>query len=117
MRCQNFLDVERRNIFSAAHDDVFLAVDDADVSVLLDHGHVAGVKPAAPQGFRSGFGLAPVASHDAVTAGDDFSHGDAVARDIVVCVIDDAQFGAGVGVAGHGLDHLFLLGRAMHVGL
>src|SRR5208337_2989397 len=47
VRGQHLFDVERRDVFTAAHDNVLLPIDDSDVSVRRDHCHVAGAKPSA----------------------------------------------------------------------
>ncbi len=103
MREDGFFEFERGNIFAAADDDVFLAIDDQHVAVFVERGHVSGVEPAAAQGFGGSFGLAPVAFHDAVTARDDFADGLPVVRHVVVVRIHDAHLHAGNRVAGHGL--------------
>src|SRR6266853_1030840 len=74
--------------FSAAHNNVLLAIYNQDVSTLRNHGHVAGVKPSAPHSFGRGFRLLPVTRHHSVTASDDFSHGHAVARHVLVLRVD-----------------------------
>src|SRR5271170_4360350 len=72
VRRQHLLYVERRNVFSTAHDNVLLAIHDQDVPVLRDHCHVSSVKPSAAQSLGRGFRLLPVPSHHPVTAGNDF---------------------------------------------
>ena len=47
MREDDPLPFQRRNVFSATDDHVFLAIDNQDVAVLVDRGHVPGVKPSA----------------------------------------------------------------------
>src|SRR5580693_4037162 len=116
MRENGFFEFEGGNVFAAADDDVFLAVDDERVAVFVERGHVSRVKPPAAQGFGGSFGLAPVAFHDAVTAHDDFADGLPVVRHVFVVRIYDAQVHAGNCVAGHGLASETLLALPVHSG-
>src|ERR1051326_1642867 len=91
---------ERRNIFSAAHDDVLLAVHDQDVALFVHGGHIAGVEPAAAHNFGGSLRLFPVAIHDTVTAGHDFADGLAVAGTVIPIGVDHANFDARNSVPG-----------------
>src|SRR5271156_1798866 len=85
--------------------------------MFVEGGHVAGVKPTAAQNVGGGFGLAPVAFHNAVTASDDFADGLAVSGDVIIVGIDDAHFDTGNGIAGHGLPGVTLLTFPTHAEL
>lgn len=67
---ERMLDFDGRDIFAAADDDVFLAVDDAEGFFGRPDGHVAGVQPAVDDGFAGELGGAIVAVHDLVAADD-----------------------------------------------
>src|SRR5208282_3186815 len=109
MSGQSLLNLEGRNIFPTADDDVLLAVHDEDVAVIRPNGHVAGMEPSATQGFRRGFRLPPVAFHHTVSAGDDFADGGSVAWNIVIVGVHDADFHSGNGVASGGLPDIAAL--------
>src|ERR1044072_4366650 len=63
---ENLLDLTRVDVVAAADDQVLLAVDDVEVAVLVDAGHVAGVEPAAAHRLLGRAGGRPVALHDGV---------------------------------------------------
>src|SRR6266478_5627377 len=100
--------LERRYVFTAADDDVFLAVHDQQVAVFINGGHVAGMEPLATQRFGGRFGLLPVPFHDPIAPRDDFSYCLAIAWDIHASIVDNTHFDAGVGKPGHGLAHELL---------
>src|ERR1035438_3910052 len=52
---QSFLHLERGNVFAATHDDVFAAINNEDVAVLVKDSHVSGVKPSTAQGLGAGW--------------------------------------------------------------
>src|SRR3954464_4765022 len=63
---EDLLDLARGHVVAAADDQVLLAVDDEEVTVLVDTGHVAGVEPAAAHGLLGRVRALPVAPHDIV---------------------------------------------------
>src|ERR1035438_8040766 len=73
------------------------------ISVFIECGHVAGVKPTATHDFRRSFRLPPIPFHHPVATNHDFPDGVAVRRHISVVSIDDAHFYSGNRVAGHRL--------------
>src|SRR3954447_17209715 len=50
MLVEDLLDLARIDVVAAADDHVLLAIDDEEVAVLVDLGHVAGVEPAVLDG-------------------------------------------------------------------
>ena len=64
------LDVRRRHVLAGRVDDqLLLAVDDRDVAVLVDRGHVAGVQPAVVvERLGGAVGQVAVADHDDLRA-------------------------------------------------
>jgi hypothetical protein len=63
------LDLDRRDVLAAGDDHVLLAVEDAQVPLLVEQTAVAGVEPTAGQGGGGLFGLAPVPGHHGVRTG------------------------------------------------
>src|SRR5579863_2456338 len=114
MRKDDFFKLERGNIFATTDDDVFFSVHDEEVAVLVHGGHIAGVEPAAAQGFGGGVRLSPIAFHDAVTARDDFANGVAVAGNVTIVGIHNAQLDAGNCKARHRLVGVALLALPVH---
>src|ERR1700730_15169855 len=83
--CENgFLYFERRNVFAAADDDVFLAIDDKEISIFIPCSHISGMEPSSAQRFVRSGRLAPVAFHYAVATRDDFADGLPIARHVVI---------------------------------
>ena len=102
---ESFLHLERGNVFASTDDDVFPAINNKDVTILVNGSHVSGVKPSPAQGFGTGLGLLPVARHNTIAASDDFTHGLGIARHILVVEIHDTKLNPGDGASGHGLRH------------
>src|SRR6266481_110173 len=73
------LQFERGDVLSPADDDVFLAIDDKQVAVFVDCGHVSRVEPAATQCFRGRTRLPPVSLHHAITPRNDLADAKPVA--------------------------------------
>src|SRR5690349_3542103 len=94
MSGDGLLDFDRRNILAAADDDVFLAIDDVDVILLVPDRHVTGMKPAVGENRFRSLGLVVVAVHDVVAAGYNFSNGLTVTRYVPHLRVDHADFGA-----------------------
>src|SRR6476469_6712903 len=84
---EHLLDLARVDVVAAADDQVLLAVDDVEVALLVDAGHVAGVEPTAAHRLLGGVGALPVALHDVVAADHDLT--DLALGDIVVVLVDD----------------------------
>ncbi len=97
---QGLLQFERRDIFAAAYDDVLSAIDDQNIAIFVDGGHVAGMEPSSAQGLGGGFRLVPVAQHYTVAAGDNLANGLAIVGHVLVRGVHDANLHAGNGVAG-----------------
>src|SRR6185312_13131923 len=88
------LHFDGRNIFAAADDDVLLAVDDVDVSLLIPDSHVAGVQPAARHHSGGGFRLLIITVHHQVAANHNFADRLHVARNIVHLAVHHANLAA-----------------------
>src|SRR5215472_6069664 len=114
MRKKNLFHLERRNVLAAAHNDVFLAINNEEVAVFVPSGHVAGVKPPTAQHLRRGFGLLPVTFEDAIRAGDNLPHSLSVTWHVLVVCINDAELDTWNGVAGHCLAKKALLPLPIH---
>ena len=100
MRGQRLLHLHGRHVLAAAHDDVLLPIDDGDVPLAVDHGHVAGVQPAIPDDVVSGIGPFPVAGHHVIRTYAYLSDRGPVPRDFVAVVVEHAEVDADVGQAG-----------------
>ena len=59
-------DLDRRNVFTAAYDDIFQAVANFDVTIRMHDRGVAGVKPSVVQSSLGRFRIVVVAGHDHV---------------------------------------------------
>src|SRR6185312_10260869 len=88
---------------SAAHDDVFLAINDQNVAVLVHGGHIAGMEPAAAHNSRCGFGLLPVTCHYTVTARHNFANAYSNVKNVMIvwiynsnCHSRQRKFGEGL---------------------
>src|SRR4029077_436412 len=117
MSKERFFDFQRRNIFATANDNLFLAIDHENVTVFINRGHIAGVKPSAAHGFGGGLWLAPIALHDHVAAGHDFANAFAVVGHVLVVWVDDAKLDSGDCKAGHGLADVLLVALPIETGL
>src|SRR2546427_586796 len=89
VKCQ--LNFVGRNIFAASNDDVAQTVVQFDVTVRVDHGQVAAVKPAAPEILGRGFRLFVVALHHDGAAHDHFPDGLTIGPDIAQILVHDAH--------------------------
>ena len=65
MSGQEILDLYRIQVLTAGNNNIFLTVDKENKSVLILHGHIAGVQPAILDCFSSSFGVMIVAAHHA----------------------------------------------------
>src|SRR3954447_18160397 len=92
MLVEDLLDLARVDVVAAADDQLLLAVDDEEVAVLVDLGHVATVEPAVLDRVLGGVGLVPVALHDVVALDDDLA--DLALVDLVAVVVDDLHLDA-----------------------
>src|SRR3954454_9448286 len=70
---EDLLDLARVDVVAAADDHVLLAVDDEEVAVLVDLGHVARVEPAVAHDLLRGVVAVPVALHEVVAADGDLA--------------------------------------------
>src|ERR1700730_11930522 len=76
MAVEEFLDLPRRDIFAAADDHVLHSADDVAIALLVDDPEVPRAHPAAPvDRLPRALGIAPVAAHHAVAAGQQFTGG------------------------------------------
>src|SRR5277367_3444212 len=73
MRQQNFLNLERRDFFSAAIDEIAGAAGEEEEAVRIEIADVAGVKPAVAKGLPGCFRVAEVTVEDRDSAYRDFS--------------------------------------------
>src|ERR1700751_5011275 len=92
MQGNGVLYFDGRDVFAAADDDVFLAVDDLDVVVLIPGGHIAGVQPTAGDRGARGFGVLEIAVHHVIAADHDLADALHVARNVAHLCIDDPDF-------------------------
>src|SRR6185295_3431546 len=79
------------DILAAANDDIFQAVANLDVTVGMNYGGIAGMKPTFAHGLRGGRRVLVVTSHYHVTAHDNFPNGLAVARDLLALIVVDSR--------------------------
>ncbi|MNG93656.1 hypothetical protein D3C79_526310 [compost metagenome] len=79
MLVQGVLDLDGGDVLATGNDDVLEPVLDLDIAVGMPHGQVAGVEPAATEGFGGGFRVFQVTLHHRVAAHEDFAQGIAVA--------------------------------------
>src|SRR4051794_21962497 len=82
MLVEHLLDLPRVDVEAAADDQLLLAVDDVEVAVLVDPGHVPGPQPAVGHGVGRGVLALPVGAHDHRTADEDLPH--LAVRDLLV---------------------------------
>src|SRR6266849_7777196 len=101
MSKDGFLEFKGGDILAAADDDIFLAINNEQVTFLVERGHVSGVEPASSQGLGGSVGLAPVTLHDTIAPRDDFAHRLPIARHVVIVGIHYAYLHAGKRIAGH----------------
>ncbi|MCY1506165.1 hypothetical protein D9M68_404040 [compost metagenome] len=80
MAVQHALDLDGGDVLAAGDDDVLQPVADFHVAVRMPHRQVAGVEPAAGEGFLGGAGVLQVALHHRVATHEDLADGLAVAR-------------------------------------
>ena len=78
MLVEHVLDFQRGNVLSPGNDNVLGAILDLDITVGLHHGQIAGMEPAAGEGFRAGLGILQIALHGQIAAEEDFPHGLAI---------------------------------------
>ena len=109
MVIKHALNFRRGHVFAAAQNHVLGAIDNENVTFLIDCGQVAGVKPAVANGGGGGFRLTPVTFHHHVAAHHDFANLLAVGRHVAPIDIDHANFAARQSVAGGRLAAEFLL--------
>ena len=91
---ERLLDLDRRDVLAAGHDEVLGAVDDGEVAVGVDHGEVAGAQPAAAQHLGGRLGRVEVADHHVVAPGADLADGPPVPRHLDVVVVEHADVDA-----------------------
>src|SRR3954454_14535718 len=89
---EDLLDLARIDVVAAADDHVLLAVDDEEVAVLVDAGHVARVEPAVVQDLLRGVVAVPVALHQVVAADRDLA--DLALAHLVAVLVDDLHLDA-----------------------
>jgi len=70
---EHFFYLARINVESAGDDDVLLAVNDVEKTILIHPRHIPGIEPAIAQGLRGLLRLVPVAEHHLRTGYDQFA--------------------------------------------
>ena len=112
---QCIFQVKRTNPLSSRLDQVFCAIRDFQVSVLVEHTDVAGPKPAVIGPLILFFRQVVIARGHPCTAQLDFAHGLAVPRHLTV-LAHDPELGQRRGNARHGCDCILLLvGPTLHI--
>ena len=86
---QDRLDLARRDILPAGHDDVFLAIDDREVAALVEPAEIAGVEPAVDDCLRGRGGILEVAGHHLPPAHRDLAH--LAGSHLMTVLVDDAE--------------------------
>src|SRR5258706_9787720 len=71
----------RRDFFAATNDHVLQTIANFDVTVVMNDGRIAGMKPAIAHRLGRGFRIVVIAVHYYIAAHHDLAHGDAVASD------------------------------------
>src|SRR5215831_7511933 len=66
MRVYGFLHFDRRDVFTAGDNNVFLAIDNQEIALFVDDCHIAGVQPASPQRQGGLLRQLPISRHDIV---------------------------------------------------
>ena len=90
---EDLLDLARVHVVAAADDQLLLAVDDEEVAVLVDLGHVAGLEPAVlVDGLLRLLLALPVALHHVVALDGDLA--DLALVDLVAVVVDHLHLDA-----------------------
>ena len=77
---QRFLHLDGRNILAAADNNILGTIADFHVTVGLHDREVAGVEPAAREGFRGGVRVRQIPLHRNIAAQHDLAHGFAIPR-------------------------------------
>src|SRR5690606_23518027 len=77
---EHALDLDGGDVFATGDDDVLEAVLDLHVTVLVPHTQVAGMEPAALEGFGGGGRVLQIALHNGVATHEDLAAGLAVLR-------------------------------------
>ena len=103
MLIQHALDLDRRDVFAAAPDDVLLAVDEVQVACVVGAHDVAGVEPAAGPGLFGGRFVFQVAAEETASrigaAGAHPQLAGHAGVDVGACVIHQAPLHRRVGAA------------------
>src|SRR4051794_14197665 len=89
---EDLLDLARVDVVAPADDHVLLAVDDEEVAVLVDLGHISRVEPAVAHDLLRGVVAVPVALHEVVTADGDLAP--LTLRDLLAVLVDDLHLHA-----------------------
>ena len=97
MTAHKVFNLNRINVFAAADDDVFLAVDEVNEAVFVFARHIAGVKPTVREGRGGRFRVAVIFRHDAGAADGQFA--DFALRNRVARFVDDRRFPTVAGFA------------------
>jgi hypothetical protein len=85
---KNHLNFHRRDVFSAADDDVLGSIDDNKVSIWIDRSEVSRVEPAIPNDRLSCLRVFPVPLHHDVAAYYDLTDRASVPGDILSVIVD-----------------------------
>src|SRR5712691_6985484 len=89
MCVDDLLDLTRVDVEAASDDHLLLAIDDEEEAVLVDIAQVAGVEPAAFEGFDVGLGLVPVTLHDIVATNHDLTDVVLARGELLVVDVED----------------------------
>ncbi len=93
---QTSLDLDRRDVFATADDDVLQPVADLGVPVRVDDGGIAGVEPAIADCLRRGFRIPVVPLEHRIAPDDDLADGAAVVGHLLAGFrVHDAQLAGG----------------------
>src|SRR4030095_12933184 len=103
MRVHGFLNLDGSDVFAAGNNDVFFAIDDHEVAVLIHCSHVAGMEPSVAHRGSGLFGQLPVAGHHVVGAYYHFADALVIVWNRLIVRIDDFDLHSRHWKAGHRL--------------
>src|SRR4030095_10760544 len=91
MAVEELLDLAGIDVLAATDDHVLDAADDVAVALVVESGEITGVHPAAGiDGLGGLLGVAPIALHDRIAAGAEFTR--RARRDNAAFRVDDLHF-------------------------
>ena len=77
---KGLFDLNRRYVFTARNDDIFRAILELDIAIVMQDAEITGVEPAACKGLLRGFWVAKIPLHHDVPAEHNLAHRLPVAR-------------------------------------